>query len=105
MADVLLFKNANEGISQLLSEIERPIHQAVCLGKVLCPHNECVAKRDFFFKNGIAHHYRIRHKQEFTVCQRSESLRLRMELHEQETKDCLERIFEYCRTDVSAMNL
>ena len=105
MADDLFFKNANEGISQLLSEIERPIHQAVCLGKVLCHHNECVAKRVFLFENGIAHHYRICHKQDFSVCQRSESLRLRMELHEQETKDCLDRIFEYRRTIVSAMNI
>lgn len=91
----LLFKNANEDISQLLSQIERPIHQAVGLGKVLCPHSECVAKREFFFENGIAHHCRILHKQEFTAAQRSESLGLRMELHEHETKDCLESIFEY----------
>jgi hypothetical protein len=97
MADDLLFINANEEIAQILSEFERPIHRNVCMGKVLCPNEECISRRDFFLENGICHHLRIRHKQEFTSEARDESIRICKMLHEQETRECMDKIFDYRR--------
>ena len=50
---------ANEEIA-ILDEIERPVHRAVHLGKILCPNDHCVNNKDFFLENGIVHHYRIK---------------------------------------------
>ncbi len=60
--DLSIFINANEEIA-VLHEIERPVHRAVHLGKILCPNDHCVNNKYFFLENGIVHHYRIKHKQ------------------------------------------
>jgi hypothetical protein len=35
-------------ISDVLHEIERLVHEMVCLGKILCAKDDCVAQRAFF---------------------------------------------------------
>ena len=104
MADAYLsFINANEEISQLLSEIDRPVHTAVSSGKILCPDGECSAKKEFFEENGINHHFRIKHKREFTISERNEAQKISKKLHEEETMKCMEKIFEYRRTKVTKL--
>jgi hypothetical protein len=97
--DLSIFINANEEIA-ILDEIERPVHRAVHLGKILCPNDHCVNNKDFFLENGIVHHYRIKHKQDFTSAERRESTRICNELHQEETKKSMETIFEYRRRKV-----
>jgi hypothetical protein len=50
-------------------EIERLVHEMVCLGKILYAKDDCVAQRAFFHDNGIigifqifVHHFRIYRK-------------------------------------------
>ena len=41
-------------------EIERLVHEMVCLGKILCAKDDCVSQRAFFHDNGIfVNHFRI----------------------------------------------
>ncbi|XP_028418503.1 uncharacterized protein LOC114543889 [Dendronephthya gigantea] len=83
-----------EDVLKSLITINRPVHKSICLGKVLCPHNECYANQKFFDENGICHHFRVKHKQEFTTTDRVESLRLSRLYYEQETSDCINQIFD-----------
>jgi hypothetical protein len=48
-------------ISDVLHEIERLVHEMVCLGKILCAKYDCVAQRTIFHDiNGIfIHNFRI----------------------------------------------
>ena len=55
---------------------------------------------NIFSSNGIVHHYRIKHKQDFTSAERRESTRICNDLHQQETRKCMETIFEYRRRKV-----
>ena len=104
MADVYLsFINANEEILQLLSKTDRFIHTAVSSGKILCPVGECSAKKEFFQENGIQHHFRMKHKREFTVSDRNNGINISKELHEEETVKCMEKIFEYRKTKVTKL--
>jgi hypothetical protein len=89
----------NEEIIKLIHNIERPVHKVVLLGRIICSHVDCIAKKEFFHNNGIAHHFRVSHKQEWTPL-RSESMNVARKLHEQETRECIEKVFEYRRTKV-----
>ena len=89
----------NEEITKLIHDIERPVNKAVLLGRIICSHVDCIAKKEFFHNNGIAHHFRVSHKQEWTPL-RSESMNVARKLHEQETRECIEKVFEYRRTEV-----
>jgi hypothetical protein len=90
----------NEEITKLIHDIERPVNKAVLLGRIICSHVDCIAKKEFFHNNGIAHHFRVSHKQEWTQALRSESMNVARKLHEQETRECIEKVFEYRRTEV-----
>jgi hypothetical protein len=37
-------------ISDVLNEIERPVHEMVRLGKILCTKDDCIAQRAFFLR-------------------------------------------------------
>jgi hypothetical protein len=88
-------------ISDVLNEkIERPVHEMVRLGKILCTKDDCIAQRAFFYDNGIAHHFRVKHKEDFSMSDRKESVRISRQLHAQETRECIEQIFEYRRNKV-----
>ena len=77
-------------ILDFLIKTDRPVHKSICLGKVPCPHNDCGATKDFFEESrnrirentknnlqlqpkdffeesGICHHFRIKHKEQFTT--------------------------------------
>ena len=97
------FINANEEILRLVLHCERITHKAVCAGKILCPNAKCVAERAFFEENGIDHHFRVKHKREFTSSDRNESTRIARELHEKETRECMEKIFQYRKTIVRTL--
>ena len=84
----------NKDILDFLIKIDRPVHKSICLKKVLCAHDGCGGKNDFFDENGISHHFRIKHKRQFTTSDRVESLRLSRLFHEQETRDCIKQIFD-----------
>ena len=81
-------------ILDFLIKTDRPVHKSICLGKVPCPHNDCGATKDFFEESGICHHFRIKHKEQFTTSARNESLRLSKLYHEQETIECIKQIFD-----------
>ena len=98
--DCSIFINANDEIGELTSNEKRPIHEAVCLGKILCPDDDCVAKRLFFLENGIGHHFRVIHKREFSDRERNQSISICKKLHVEETTNCLEEIFEFRRKSV-----
>jgi pyruvate/2-oxoglutarate dehydrogenase complex dihydrolipoamide dehydrogenase (E3) component len=85
---------------KLIHDIERPVNKAVLLGRIICSHVDCIAKKELFHNNGIAHHFRVSHKQEWTQALRSESMNVARKLHEQETRECIEKVFEYRRTEV-----
>ena len=89
----------NDEIIKLIHDIERPVHKAVLLSRIICSHVDCIDKKEFFHNNGIAHHFRVSHKQEWTPL-RSESMNVARKLHEQETRECIEKVFEYRRTKV-----
>ena len=99
LSDLSIFIDANEEIS-MLKEIQRPVHRAINLGKILCPNNHCTDNKEFFLENGIIHHFRVRHKQEFTSAERKESIIKSNNLHEMETRECMEVIFESRREKV-----
>ena len=40
---------ANEDIALILKEVERPVHTSISLGKVICPHTDCLDKKLFYF--------------------------------------------------------
>ena len=106
MADEIFMQYANESeITELLPTIERPIHKAIRSGKILCPKGDCSEKREFFQENGIAQHFRIKHKQTFSIQDRKDSQRLSMRMHEQETRECVKKIFEYRSTKVRNSDL
>ena len=73
--------------------IKRPIYNGFKLGMVLCPNRQCMENLKFFDTNGIHHHFRIRHKWDFTDELRRESSRICRTLLEEETKACLEQLF------------
>ena len=92
MADVL---DVNEEILEVLQKFERPVHNSVLSGKILCPHENCTPKKEFFEETGVDHHYRVRHKREYSLALKNESARIVKEMHEKETLECLEKIFDY----------
>ena len=98
--DISIFIDANEEIG-VLKEIDRPVNRAIRLGKILCPNDDCANNKEFFHENGIVHHFRVRHKQDLTNTERDESIIISNRLHEMETRECLEAIFEYRRKKVS----
>ena len=49
----------------LLSKKDRPIHQVLKSGKILCPKDTCVEKMNFFEQNSIEHHFRVKHNGQF----------------------------------------
>ena len=69
--------------------------------KDLCTNNHCTENKEFFLDNGIIHHFRERHKQEFTSAERKESIVKSNHLHEMETRECMEVIFENRRKKVN----
>ena len=93
-------ENANEDIALLLEEVERPVHTSISLGKIICPHTNCLDKKLFYFEQGIAHHYKVCHKQEWKPSLMNESTKIAKKLHEEETRDCVEKLFECRRTNV-----
>ena len=44
--------SANEEISVLIKEIERPVARAMNLGKILCPNDHCTDNKEFFLTCG-----------------------------------------------------
>ena len=94
-------ENANEDIAHLLKDIERQVHISILLGKVICPHTDCLDKKLFYFDQGIAHHYRVCHKQEWKPYFMNKSVKIAKKLHEEETRYCVDKIFENRRTNVS----
>ena len=92
---------ANEDIALILKEVERPVHTSISLGKVICPHTDCLDKKLFYFDQGIAHHYRVCHKQEWKLSLKNESMKIAEQLHEEETRYCVNEIFEARRRNVS----
>ena len=96
---LMTYENEDE-ISDVLNKIERPVHEAVCLGKILCPIDECIAQRAFFHESGVVHHFRVKHKKEFSMSDKNESIRVSRQIHERETRACIEKIFEYRKAKV-----
>ena len=84
-----------EDVRYMLLEMERPIHNAFKSGKVLCPKQLCLGRKEFFEESGIQHHFRVKHNSDFTENDHQYSIRTRRILHEEETKACLEQIFKY----------
>ena len=101
-------ESSETSLEDILSEEERiflktanrPIYSGFTLGKVLCPNRQCMEELQFFDPNGIHHHFRIRHKCDFTDDLRLESSRLCRTLLEEETKKCLEKLFTLRETMV-----
>ena len=101
MADDVLMTYGNEDeISDVLNKIERPVHEAICLGKILCPTDECIAQRAYFHESGVVHHLRVKHKKEFSMSDRNKSICVSRQIHERETRACIEKIFEYRKAKV-----
>ena len=88
-------------INELFSTFERPVHKAVSRKKVLCPKRKCMATKEFFWASGIDHHFRIRRKEAFSVEDKKQSQILSRQMHEDETRECIQRIFEYRSSKVS----
>ena len=61
---LMTYGNEDE-ISDVLNKIERPVHEAICLGKILCLIDECIAQRAYFHESAVVHHFRVKHKKEF----------------------------------------
>ena len=75
MADDVLVTYGNEDeISDMLNKIERPVHEAICLGKILCLIDECIAQRAYFHDSAVVHHFRVKHKKEFSMSDRNKSI-------------------------------
>ena len=101
MADEIFMQYANESeITELLPTIERPIHKAIRSEKSYAQKVIALKRVSFFQENGIAQHFRIKHKQTFSIQDKKDSQRLSMRMHEQETRECVEKIFEYRSTKV-----
>ena len=41
--------DANEELG-VLKEIDKPVHRAILLGKILCPNDHCTITKEFFLK-------------------------------------------------------
>ena len=96
MADDVLVPDGNEDeISDVLNKIERPVHEAICLGKILCLIDECIAQRAYFHESAVLHHFRVKHKKEFSMSDRNKSICVSRQIHERETRACIEKIFEF----------
>ena len=72
----------------MLNRIKRPVHKAVCLGKILCP-TDCVAQIDSFYESGVVHQFRVKHKKEFSMSDRNESIRVSRQIQDWNT--CMHR--------------
>ena len=75
-----------------MADAERPVHIAYLEGKVPCPNPMC---NDFYKKEGLSHHYRIKHpeaKYEENV-QREADIIMK-KLHGQETRKVIEKMLE-----------
>ena len=76
-----------------LKTTNRPIYNGFKLGRILCPNKQCIEELQFFDPNGIHHHFRIRHKCDFTDDLRRDSSRICRTFLEEETKTYLEKLF------------
>ena len=85
----------DEDMQAFLSQMERPIHQALRSGKILCPKDTCVERMGFFEENGIDHHFRVKHNGPFTKSDSDDSERISRSLYEKETNEYLQAIFRY----------
>ena len=90
MADDALVTYGNEDeISDMLNKIERPVHEAICLGKILCLIDECIAQRAYFHESAVVHHFRVKHKKEFSMSDTNKSICVFKQIHERDT--CMHR--------------
>ena len=102
-SDELCASNANEfsnyiveeDMKALLSKMDRPVHQALKTGKILCPKDTCVEKMNFFEPNGIDHYFCVKHNEQFMKNDMDDSARICHLLYEKETKEYLQVIFEH----------
>lgn len=60
---LMTYGNEDE-ISDVLNKIGRPVHDAICLGKILCPIDVCLAQRASIHESCVVHHFRVKHKKE-----------------------------------------
>ena len=57
----------------------------------------------FFHDSGVIHHFRVKHKKEFSISDKNESICVSRQIHEKETRACIEKIFEYRKAKVCKM--
>ena len=83
-------------MEEIFEKYRRPVHLAYLENKVPCPNNLCKDNPIFYQRNGLQHHFRIRHPDVHFVLQNieRESSAFMNKLHGDETRHLIEMMFD-----------
>ena len=94
------FSHAWPAVYDVVHEIERFVHEMVCLvrsyaQKTIALPKGLFSRYKWHICSSFSYFVNILLKEDFSMSDRKESVRISRQLHAQETRECIEKIFGY----------